>query len=561
VVYGAINALQRTPWQVNEDVFVVLDELWNARSGLADLPLQDPLPTPPPPDFLPNEGRSMTKEERAALTEDQRAYFKRWKRQIRDIRKANARARCKVVATSKMLVVAQLMKPHERFYFPHQLDWRGRAYALPLFLNPQGPDLARGLLRFAEAREVGESGGFWLACHGAKCFGVDKVAFDQRRDWVFEHSDAIVNVAQDPLSDLWWTEAGEPWQFLAFCLEWAEFAASGFSPAYRSRLPISMDGSCNGLQHFSAMLRDPEGAAATNLVPAEKPQDIYQRVADRVQERLYDLIEASEDRGRWGQVPDGQVEAVYARQWMDSGLIDRSLVKRQVMTLPYGVTRYGMRDQLDAHCRKEKIDLGKHFEDILPAMVFFTDELLGAIHETVEAAAHAMGWLQECARIANEDLLPLMWTSPSGFPVRQHYPERKSRQVRTLLLGSMRKFSLFEENWKSIERRQMVAGIAPNFVHSLDAAHLMLTVVAAEEEERRSMAWAMVHDSFGTHAGDAETLALTLRQQFVRMYEEHDVLAEFRAQLAPVVSKELPALPEKLSLDIRTTLEADYFFA
>jgi DNA-directed RNA polymerase len=255
------------------------------------------------------------------------------------------------------------------------------------------------------------------------------------------------------------------------------------------------------------------------------------------------------------------VEETYARQWLDSSLIDRSLVKRQVMTLPYGVTRYGMRDQLDSHCRKEKIDLHRYFEDILNATVFFTDELLAAIHETVDAAAKAMGWLQDCARVANKDELPLMWSSPSGFPVRQHYPNAESTAVRTLLLGTAHDFSVETKKWDEVDTRRQVAGVAPNFVHSLDAAHLVLTIVATEEELKRPVSWAMVHDSFGTHAGDAESLALALRQQFVRMYEDHDVLAEFAAGLQQVVTGKLPELPEKGSLELRRVLDADYFFA
>src|SRR3546814_17064020 len=51
-----------------------------------------------------------------------------------------------------------------------------------------------------------------------------------------------------------------------------------------SRIPVALDGSCSGLQHFSAMLRDEEGGAAVNLLPAERPQDVYKGVVVRAQE-------------------------------------------------------------------------------------------------------------------------------------------------------------------------------------------------------------------------------------------------------------------------------------
>lgn len=48
-----------------------------------------------------------------------------------------------------------------------------------------------------------------------------------------------------------------------------------------SHLPIYQDGSCNGLQHYAALGRDQEGGKEVNLVPAEKPSDVYSSVAMR----------------------------------------------------------------------------------------------------------------------------------------------------------------------------------------------------------------------------------------------------------------------------------------
>ena len=63
-----------------------------------------------------------------------------------------------------------------------------------------------------------------------------------------------------------WTEADQPWLFLAACLEWKRYKEEG--PGMISHLPISMDGSCNGYQHLSAMGLDPIGGRATNLMPS-----------------------------------------------------------------------------------------------------------------------------------------------------------------------------------------------------------------------------------------------------------------------------------------------------
>ena len=39
------------------------------------------------------------------------------------------------------------------------------------------------------------------------------------------------------------------------------------------------DGSCNGLQHYAALGRDTLGGRAVNVLPSEKPQDVYSEIA------------------------------------------------------------------------------------------------------------------------------------------------------------------------------------------------------------------------------------------------------------------------------------------
>ncbi|MDO3385991.1 hypothetical protein QWI17_09095, partial [Gilvimarinus sp. SDUM040013] len=96
-------------------------------------------------------------------------------------------------------------------------------------------------------------------------------------------------IAADPFQARGWADhvgaqaIDKPWQFLAFCLEWKGYCEHG--DRFVSKLPIAMDGSCSGIQHFSAMLRDEVGGAAVNLVPSDLPADVYGLVAKKVIER------------------------------------------------------------------------------------------------------------------------------------------------------------------------------------------------------------------------------------------------------------------------------------
>lgn len=70
----------------------------------------------------------------------------------------------------------------------------------------------------------------------------------------------------------WWQEADSPWQLLAVCYDLQAALASGNPEAYRSKIPVHQDGSCNGLQHYAALGRDEPGGRAVNLLPVDRPQ-------------------------------------------------------------------------------------------------------------------------------------------------------------------------------------------------------------------------------------------------------------------------------------------------
>ncbi len=113
-----------------------------------------------------------------------------------------------------------------------------------------------------------------------------------------------------------------------------------------------------------------------------------------------------------------------------------------------------------------------------------------------------------------------------------------------------------------VDTRKQLTSVAPNFVHSLDAAHLMLTVCAMEEQHGRQ-SWAMVHDSYGTHAGAVAVLGEVLREQFVSIYETTDPLGDLRQgvtrQARP--TEPLPEPPALGGFDLNEVLKAEFFFA
>lgn len=553
VVFEALNALQDTAWKVNRNVLTTILELEALGGGIAGIPSSDPEPLPAKPhDIEENE-------------EARRA----WRRLAAPVHTRNNLRKQQAASYVQKLAVAMKLKGESALFFPHSLDFRGRVYPIPTSLNPQSDDLARALLLFRDGKPVDAEGAHWLAVHGANCMGetpdgkkVSKMTFEERREWVIKNSAMIVACADRPTVEQWWATAEEPLQFLAFCFEWANLIrANDRGEHYVCSLPCSMDGSCNGLQHFSALLLDEEGGKAVNLVPQDKPQDIYDRIAEAVLDRLQTPVE--------GDSADEPIAMRWLGLHTKLGLVNRKLCKRPTMTFGYGSKKYGFSNQLKEYLRglPEREEIEEQFTDkdgklrIGKACDLMSGLIWEALRDVIVSAFDGMAWLQKATRGISSENKPVVWTVPvTGFQVKQWYTDAIKRQVRTVLHGKVYCPFIYEKG-KRIDSRKQGNAISPNLIHSFDAAVLMMTVLAAKEQGIRQ--FSMIHDSYGTVPTDCAKLARVCREEFVRFYTGQDVLAligdELRSQWDD--PSEFPTAPQRGSLDVTQILQSPYFFA
>jgi DNA-directed RNA polymerase len=393
-----------------------------------------------------------------------------------------------------------------------------------------------------------------LKVHLANCYGEDKVAMRDRLRWVDQNYTKIVACAEDPIANRWWMDADKPFQFLAACFEFAGYDAEGNN--YVCSLPIQVDGSCNGLQHYAAMLRDPVSGAHVNLVPAPKPADIYAEVATHVEGVLRTYT------SRTASNADEQAQIDIAKTWLKYG-ISRAMTKRPVMVLPYGGTREAVKVYVEQYVH-EQHDAGvkRPFtnRELRRAVIFLSDIIWRVMGAVVVGPRTAMDWLQSASKTLAAELLPINWTTPSGFLVMQRYPNIEARRVKTKIGDVCVKLTLNGDK-PTLDKRKQAQAIAPNFVHSLDASALMLTIQLCHA--RGITAFSAIHDSYGTLAADMDTLAQALREVFVEMYAARDVLVDFAKEVSGVLpeGKTLPDLPEKGSLDLAGVLSSEFFFA
>lgn len=524
-----VNLAQRTPWQVNTKVLDVLKQVWTNPVPIG-LPRKTPYEIPPYDKEVDLE----------TMSEREKEEFTLWKRKAAALYTKEVARQSKAYGVSTVVSMASQYSRYDQFWFVYQLDSRGRMYASSSGLSPQGTDYNKALLKFKNGRPLGEKGLFWLAVHGANCFGVDKVSFKDRVKWAADNLGAIRATADNPLNHTdFWGGADKPYQFLAFCFEFAEAAYMKDNSNFVSYLPVGMDGSCNGLQNFSALLRDPVGGAATNLVPTDVPADIYQVVVDKTFEFIRTDVDSPE-RNYWMSFE------------RDHGA-SRKLAKRAVMTLPYGSTKYSclefVYEALD--------DLGYPVEEgANKPIAYFANILWDSISSTVIAARTAMDWLQGIADATASKGVPMWWVNPVGFPVLQDNKKVKYKQVETSLMGKMR--LRLQEDTQELSKSKQKQGIAPNFVHSLDAAHMMLCMIEANELGITD--FAMIHDDFGVHAGLVQPFRECIKKSFVDMYDKSEPLHELYTNMSEVLS-DLEPPPEKGDLDLNNVLNSDYFFS
>lgn len=482
----SINALGLCPWIVNKEILDIVIDLFRA-GGDRDL-------------NVPLDQHKMSldapKLESGANKADRILYNKQKKKYDRKLREMSAlRYDCLY-----RLSIANHFRDRV-FWFPHNMDFRGRTYPIPPHFNHLGADLARSLLLFAKGQPLGDRGLDWLKIHLINLVGTKKnCSLRERLEYANSilHSD-ILDSADNPwLGRRWWTDNENPWQVLACCKEIAKAVRSEDSKQYVCHFPVHQDGSCNGLQHYAALGRDLEGGQAVNLIPDEKPQDVYSRVVEIVENiRQRDVAKGSK--------PAQMLE----------GFIQRKVIKQTVMTTVYGVTRYGARQQI----AKQLSAKGYPEREIWQAAHYLTAKTFEAIGQMFNKSRLIQDWFNSCAYIiASKYKQPVTWETPLGFPVTQPYTQPQRNVLKRLLSSNVDIGStVYNDPFSTLNSSKQRSGFPPNYIHSLDSSHMMLTSLFCQ---RHGITFVSVHDCFWTHPNTVDIMNQICREQFVALHSE-----------------------------------------
>jgi DNA-directed RNA polymerase len=574
-----INTIQKTPFRVNETVWQAVNwvhqnEINLERKGIPEYisGYVKYLGEEKADEFF-NLKRMLIREETGNLTVDSRTSLLNFVKSVvegsesleeTDIWKEWATIRKMVIKharseSSKRILVKNTLEDSQLFldediYFCYNADYRGRIYPLAGQFSPQGSDISRGMLEFANAVTVDpkydEDAIRQIRIVTANNWGEDKISLDDREMWTAFNTDWIVDCALNFRENKEWMKADKPFLFLQSCLEIAKLVeAIENKSTFKSTMPIAFDGSCNGIQHYSALFLDPMGAKSVNLTKGEVPSDVYQIVANKAL-----------DIAKNGTTKVAQL-VVQLNEQTSGKLFGRKVAKRSVMTLPYGVSKRS--SNIYVHETVDEVLRGVKLtgNDKKAVKKFMGDAIWQGILLVVEKPVTGKEYFQAVAQemaIWDEGLL---WFTPTGFPVTQTLKKRdvKSNLIRVTIEGLtvQRKYPKY---LTEIDGGEQANAIAPNFVHSYDSAHLQLSINEGAAEGMTN--FLVIHDSFSTDCISAGRFNHIIREQFVNMYSANDWINHFHDTCEAVIDHELLVERQELgNFDINEVLESEYFFA
>ena len=565
MAHDGLNVLGRVPWEINKPVLEIARQCWRSGIAIGDIPSSNDFDVPPAPiklDRIPDEVFADRESEgfKSQVIEF-KAYNDALKRHNR-MKQKNMDLRSLRCSAILKLDQAEMFQDFEKMYFPYNMDFRGRAYPVPPHLSNVGSDLCRGMLSFAEKKKLGPRGFYWLKVHLANLAGNDKITFEERATFTDENMENVRAAVEDPFGEnRWWMSLDDPFQGLATCYEIIRAIDSGDPENYECSLPVHMDGSCNGLQHYAALGRDSIGGKAVNLCKEDRPQDVYSGVMEEVVRQVaaeaaldLDIDETREDLSKTER--DALKSNRAAK--LVNGLIDRGVVKRTVMTSVYGVTYIGARKQIqekiEEKLENQGVDVHELDHEVHAASGYLATKTMDVMGQLFSGARQTMNWLTACARLIAEQGQPVAFISPIGIPVVQPYRQSKSHTVVTLL----QTVTLADNSDDlPVHKQRQVTAFPPNYVHSLDSSHMLLTAL---EMDRRGLSFSAVHDSFWTHPCDIDEMNEALRDTFVELYEQpllEDLKKTWELRYPSI---QFPDLPERGNLNLGDVRSAPYFF-
>lgn len=456
-----------------------------------------------------------------------------------------------------LLMAIEIAKKYQNkpeIYFPHNFDYRGRIYPIPKIFTTQGCKEIKGMLESAVGQTLLEDGEEQLFAYIAGTFGFDKKPYKKR-----------VRLGKMLFhSNVKYKKADEKYIYLQ-----AIKAMKDHKLGKPVHMFIHFDGSCNGLQHLSTITKCEAGAKAVNLTASKKREDVYKDVAQKAYNAVFQLntetfvrsistfvlkynfnveeLQLMEDA--CVEITNTGGEAIYS---LFKGKTGRKVAKRPTMIKPYG----GTLDGIKGYTANEVAEINEKIA-VKPIINILGKILKESVDSVVYGGNEFEKWIKEVGSLIGKSGKQPRWITPDGFPVvlnsyKSHKTEVKFR------IGKKTKKIVLSEPTKEVNRYGIRNNISPNFVHSMDATHLRMTLNKILNEGITNT-W-FIHDSFAVLPNDAKRLNKAIREQFIKLYApefNENYFNMFQEQ----VKQDIKPIPIVGNYNVKSVVDNEYFFS
>jgi len=393
----------------------------------------------------------------------------------------------------KVNIVEELMllPMNQTMYFPHTADWRGRFYARGGLTQFQSIKECKAIFDFSNYVQVTDPKGLYL--HVANAHGMDKFSITDRVKWVRDNMQEIL--AGGLANDVYAKRSA---------LALAEYTETG-----ETNVICHIDGTCNGTQWTATMFRDAKTAKLVNCLAStltDVPFDLYGVIAERA-----------------SKLATGNEKAAILK-------FMRDLTKAPIMVLGYGASENTILDTVTEFL------LG-HGNKANPKKV--VKAIMTAIKLEAPALTKLTTNLKRILKATPRNTLT--W---NAFDLEVRAESWNSEELN--LHGSSYTAKLKGE--AVTDNDALSRGISPNYVHSMDSAHLRAVI------RKASCYLSCIHDSVGCPANKVLEINELIRREFHEI-NKTDLIENIYNAL------EANYTPQMGTMNIDDVLEATYIFS
>jgi len=425
----------------------------------------------------------------------------------------------------------------DEIFIPTRIDYRGRIYCNTSYLNYQGTELAKSLLMFSKGERINiknKDSINYLKIFGANCFGnkLDKKSIYDRINWVDVNFDNIFNFENGILIK----QAESKLLFIAFCFEFKKYILSknDENGYFLTHLPIQLDATCNGFQHISMLGMDKELNENLNIKAStwsDAPDDFYSVIAYLVKGSLKNKIESNKNE---------DLDKLESYNRLFNLDIQRSMIKKCVMTIPYNASRVqsikylkevfeyiGVEDEENNTITNEIWLKYKQDNNIrLKNEDFWVlyDTLFEVIYEIAPSIRKISDYLKTIAKICSTANTFIPWILPNGLIVKQSYTVMTEIRISPFNYSKYT-YNIQKKIKNSMDTRKNIRAFMPNLIHSLDAASLSILInnyFYQYDNEIKNIFG--IHDCFSTTFNNMEYIIDTLKLIYISIYSDKKYL-------------------------------------